>query len=111
MLRSMPTAVKFATRADPPYEIKGRGTPVSGSSATMEERLIATCIPSQEVKPRARIFPNLSGQSAEILSPRKIRPIKRAIKKREPKKPNSSPTIPNIESVVTSGIYSNFCLE
>ena len=41
MFKSMPTAVKFATRADPPYEINGNGTPVKGSSAIIEDKFIA----------------------------------------------------------------------
>lgn len=39
ILSSTPIAVKLATKAEPPYEIKGRGTPVSGRSAVIDERL------------------------------------------------------------------------
>lgn len=39
MLSKIPTAVRLATKAEPPYEIKGNGTPVNGSSAVMDERL------------------------------------------------------------------------
>ena len=107
----MPTAVKFATRADPPYEINGNGTPVNGSSAIIEDKFIAIWIPNQEVNPIAKILPKLSEQSCAILRPLNTTKKNNPIKTAAPKKPNSSPTIPNIESVETSGIYSNFCLE
>src|SRR3989344_5015316 len=111
MFKSMPTAVKFATRADPPYEINGKGTPVKGSNAIIEDKFIAIWIPNQEVNPIAKILPKLSEQSCAILRPLNTTKKNNPIKTAAPKKPNSSPTIPNIESVETSGIYSNFCLE
>lgn len=39
IFNKIPIAVKFATKAEPPYEMKGNGTPVSGNKAVMDERL------------------------------------------------------------------------
>jgi len=38
MFIRIPSAIKFVTKLDPPYEIKGSGTPVRGTKATMELR-------------------------------------------------------------------------
>ena len=53
----MPIADIVTNNDEPPYEIKGRGTPVKGTSATFEAKLNNICSDKRPTIPMANIFP------------------------------------------------------
>ena len=93
---------------DPPYEMKGKGTPVRGIKTTCEAIFTNACMLIKVMIPAANNFPKRSGAAAEIINPKKARAIKRPTNNVAPINPASSANIENIESVVDSGRYAYF---
>ena len=62
----MPQAISIVTKELPPYEKNGKGIPVRGTSATIEEIFKNACPPIQETIQIANILENLSGARLAI---------------------------------------------
>src|SRR5258706_12247535 len=107
ILSSIPIEQRSITKADPPYEINGKGTPVNGSSVVCAPRFITICAPKNAPIPPAKSFPKGSLVFIAMKNIRHKVPIKKPIITTDPKKPNSSAMIAKIESVVFSGRYAN----
>ena len=54
----MPIAASVTKRDEPPYEMKGKGIPVRGTSATIEARLKRICMAIREVRAIAKSLPS-----------------------------------------------------
>ena len=63
----MPIEARVTTKFDPPYEIKGKGIPVSGNKATIAPRLIIICEANKDNIPEDNNCANLSGAFLTIL--------------------------------------------
>src|SRR3990172_1446597 len=69
-LRRIPTASNNAISDDPPYDTKGRVTPVKGRRPTIAPKIRIVCNAIQAVTPAARTRPNSSGERSAIRKPR-----------------------------------------
>src|SRR5260221_1191484 len=103
IFKTIPIPDIAASKANPPYEIKGRGTPVRGNNAVCAPRLIIICMPKNAAIPPARSLPNGSFESVAMVRILHMRKAKRRITTKAPINPNSSAMIAKIESVVFSG--------
>ena len=111
MLPTIPNPIILKIIEDPPYEIKGIGTPVRGMILLIAATLTKNCIPIQLMTPVEIIFPKTSCDLIEIIKPLYKKNKKTVVKTNVPINPNSSPIIANIESEATSGRYWYFCLD
>lgn len=103
MAKRMPTAAMRIMREEPPWEMKGRGTPVMGAMETLTAMLRADWTAIQVVMPVARRKPNLSGELKAVLKPLQMR-AKRARRMAEIlRKPSSSAATAMMESAWGSG--------
>ena len=109
MFINIPTVNNIKVKLLPPYEKKGSGTPVSGTSADTALTFKNTCIPSHAVSPQAKTCENLSGAFPQTLKARYKNHVKRRIIMLVPKNPSSSPITAKTESVAASGKNKNFC--
>ena len=92
-MRRIPIDARSITSADPPYEINGSGTPVSGRSDVIALKFTTTCIPMNPIIPPANNLPKLSFARPAIKIPRQIRLAKTIIKITDPINPTSSAII------------------
>src|SRR3990172_6688418 len=69
-LRRIPTASNNAISDDPPYDTKGRVTPVKGRRPTIAPKIRIVCNAIQAVTPAARTRPNSSGERSATRKPR-----------------------------------------
>jgi hypothetical protein len=95
---------------DPPELIKGNGMPFVGILPDTTAMLIAACSPNITVIPSPKKNPNMSLAACIIFNPCHIKSTKRLIIIIAPIKPNSSPIIVNMKSLLLSGKKNNFCL-
>jgi hypothetical protein len=58
---TIPTAASETTRAEPPNDTNGSGTPVIGRSPVTAPRFTTACTPIHAVIPAAMNRPNVSG--------------------------------------------------
>jgi hypothetical protein len=103
ILRSIPHAERIITKLLPPYEMKGKGTPVIGTMETMEPMFKNACPPIHAAIPTANTLENLSGAFLAICRHLITKNTKRAIMRSAPINPISSAITANIESVEASG--------
>lgn len=54
MFTNNPIPAIDATKAEPPYDMNGRGIPVSGTRATIAAKFNRVCAPSQLAIPAAK---------------------------------------------------------
>ena len=83
--------------------MKGRGTPVRGTRATIELRFTNICIKNNKEILLESSLSNLSVTFRATLNEAIRRTVMVIINRLLPKKPNSSATMTKIESVVASG--------
>lgn len=69
IFNSIPILVKLIRRLLPPYDRKGRVTPVTGISPTTTERFSIVWNANPNVIPKAIYLPNESSQFIAILNP------------------------------------------
>lgn len=103
MFRIIPVDARAMTSDEPPYDMKGRGIPVRGTSATIAEKFIIAWRPIQIIIPEARSWENLSGAWEAIFKPLDMRARKIMMTILAPINPTSSPMTAKMESVLTSG--------
>ena len=82
--------MKFITIEDPPYEIKGKGTPANGVIITCEERFNKVCTPIKIMIPAANSLPNILEVFKVIKKPKKRWKTNKEIRRTEPINPVSS---------------------
>lgn len=99
----MPAAASDTTRLVPPYEINGKGMPVSGNIAIIAPILINAWAKNHSEMPAANKRENASGALAAICKPRKHSAANSPIITSDPISPNSSAMIAKIESLAASG--------
>ena len=87
----------------PPYDRKGRVTPVTGISPTTTIRLSIVWNDNPKVIPKARYLPNESSHFIAILNPDIMIIRNKVVTNNTPIKPNSSLIIEKIKSVCGSG--------
>ena len=91
------------SRLDPPYDKKGRVTPVTGISPTTTIRLRIVWNAIENVNPNDRYFAKLSSCFMDVLNPLYIIVMNRVDIIITPMNPNSSLIIEKIKSVWGSG--------
>ena len=102
-LTSTPIPASVTTRAVPPNESSGSGTPVIGRSPVTAPRLMIVCRPIHDVMPAASILPNVSGACIAIRMPAYSSTPKAIITRNAPTSPSSSPTIAKMKSLCAFG--------
>lgn len=103
MLRMTPTAVSVDNRFEPPNEMNGNGTPVSGARPNTAERLRVAVVITSVVKPTATRFPKGSVQRRAIVYPAQPKTAYSEMVAMLPTSPSSSAMTAKIMSVVASG--------
>ena len=99
MFKSIPILVKLIRRLLPPYDKKGRVTPVTGIRPTTTQRFSTVWKARPNVIPKAIYFPKRSSQFIAILNPLYIIVMNNDDTISTPRKPNSSLMIENMKSV------------
>ena len=103
MDKRIPLAIKDENKADPPYEIKGRGIPVVGIRPTTTIIFIIACRVIQQVMPPAKRNLNRSVVAKAILKPRPAKKMKRITTIPPPIRPSSSQRMAKMKSVNCCG--------
>ena len=99
----IPIPIRLVIRLDPPYDKKGRVTPVTGIKPMTTDRFIVTWTNSWKVRPKDRYFRNKSSCFRDIFK-LLIRMIaNRVMIIKAPMIPNSSLIMEKIKSVWGSG--------
>jgi hypothetical protein len=110
MFSIIPTPKSAVKRAVPPWEINGRGTPVSGNIPSIDAMFIKACIKYIHVMPTIKYEPKESLTMRASLNPRTASAENRNSIILPPIIPSSSPMTANIESPIGSGKKLNFCM-
>ena len=97
MFNSIPILVKLIRRLLPPYDKKGRVTPVTGMRPTTTQRFSTVWKARPNVIPKAIYLPKRSSQFMAILKPRYIIVMNNEETIITPRNPNSSLMIENIK--------------
>lgn len=103
MFKMIPIATKLVRRLDPPYDKKGKVTPVTGIKPITTDKFIITWTINWNVKPKARYLGNLSVCFKLIFKQEIKRMENKPITIKTPIMPNSSEIIEKIKSVWGSG--------
>src|SRR3989344_7356597 len=95
-----PDSNKTITKAEPPWLIKGRGSPVSGKTPNIDAMFMKDWVIISITIPEPKSLPKLSGDLIAIKNPLNKKSRKRKIRNEVPIIPHSSPIIANMESPV-----------
>ena len=102
----MPASV--TTRAEPPKDTSGNGTPVIGKSPVTAPRLMTVCRPIHDTIPAASSRSNLPGAWIAMRMPAHSRTPNPISTTRVPRSPSSSPITAKMKSEWAFGRKSHF---
>ena len=105
MRSSNATITKLATSDDPPYEMNGSVTPVSGITRITPPTITKVWIPTIVVSPAANNFENGRSACTAMRSPLPTNSRNRMHTAMVPMRPDSSPMAENTKSVGALGIF------
>ena len=103
MLSIIPISIRVISKLDPPYDRKGRVTPVTGISPITTHKFKIVWKESINVIPKDKYFPNRSSHFIAIFMASYIIKQNNDDTNSTPKKPNSSLIIEKMKSVWGSG--------
>ena len=103
MFKMIPIATKLVRRLEPPYDKKGKVTPVTGIKPITTDKFIITCTINWKVKPKAKYLGNFSVCLKLIFKQNIKRMENKPSTINTPITPNSSEIIEKIKSVWGSG--------
>ena len=99
-----PTITKLARRDVPPWLMKGRVTPVSGSSLVTPPTMMNAWMEMAQVRPTAAKAEQSDFARAAVARPRTQKSRKRISTADAPRSPISSPIAAKMKSLCTKGI-------